>query len=152
MLTGIAHLSLRQEQHIDEDEYSALMEYYWQGRKKNYSEQNLSHCQLVHNEIQVDWTCIEAGTPRWNSGDHPDELWHCSFIGQSMYRKRHSFCPYRSVNTVHLCYKDHNVNAVYGNKNCFSLKCTSKTQWSCVQRMRIFWMLDLVLHKRTKRL
>jgi len=83
--------------------------------EQNYSEQNLSHCQFVHNEIQVDWTYIEDGTPRWKAGDHPDELWYYLFVGQSIYRKRHSFRPYRSENTVHLCYKDHNMNAVYGN-------------------------------------
>jgi len=55
---GFARLSIRYEQHVDEDEYRALVECSRLG-KTEVLKKNLSKCRFVHEKSHMEWAAFE---------------------------------------------------------------------------------------------
>jgi hypothetical protein len=80
------------------------------GRENGRTRRKPSQCHFVHHKFHKTWSALEAGTPRWEAGDKPPELWHgppAEEVGQglefeySSLRERTGFLwPSRSANYV----------------------------------------------------
>jgi hypothetical protein len=53
---------------VDEDEYGALVKWYWQGDIKVLGEKK-SQCHVVHHKTHMDLPGVETGSPGWGAGD-----------------------------------------------------------------------------------
>lgn len=70
---GFACLFLWYEQHVEDDEYGALVK--WYGRLK-YWQKIVSRCQFVHHKSHVEWPGIERVRLRWKAKDWQPEMRH----------------------------------------------------------------------------
>jgi hypothetical protein len=39
--------------------------------------EKLPHNRYVYHKSHMTWPWLEPGSPRWEAGDEPPELWHC---------------------------------------------------------------------------
>ena len=85
--------------------------------KQKYWERNLSPRHFLHHKSHIDWPRIEPGPLRERPASN--RLSH----GAALKQKINLNCmqkpsPYRTVNTLYLCFKNQSVNAVYWNNRC----------------------------------